>query len=100
MVVVPGIGTPAANPATPGSNVRQTIAIPSAGNGRRRKGGLNMNTWINMSASNMAYLMAEDTGAPELRNPLNSALRANKEGRSAAHPLRALKAFVVALFAM
>ncbi len=59
-----------------------------------------MNTWINMSACNMASLMAEDTGAPELRNPLNSALRANKEGRSAAHPLRALKAFVVALFAM
>ena len=53
-----------------------------------------------MSACNMASLMAEDTGAPELRNPLNSALRANKEGRSAAHPLRALKAFVVALFAM
>lgn len=59
-----------------------------------------MNTWFGANACGMAYLMAEDTGAPELRNPMNSALRADREARGAAHPLRALKAFVLALFAM
>lgn len=59
-----------------------------------------MNTWFNMNVAGIAYLMAEDTGAPELRNPMNSAVCADRGERSAAHPLRALKAFVVALFAM
>ena len=59
-----------------------------------------MNNWYNTTVPNMAYLMAEDAGAPELRNPLNSAIRANRSRRPAAHPLRALKALIAALFAM
>lgn len=35
-----------------------------------------MNTWYNESAVNIASMLAEDAGAPELRNPRNSAIRA------------------------
>lgn len=59
-----------------------------------------MNTWFNVNVSGMASLMAEDAGAPELRNPLNSAMRVNRNNKPAANPLRALKALVAAMFAM
>ena len=34
-----------------------------------------MNAWINTHAINMAVLLSEDVGAPELRNPKVSAIR-------------------------
>ena len=35
-----------------------------------------MNTWYNENTINIASMLAEDAGAPELRNPRNSAIRA------------------------
>ena len=61
---------------------------------------MSMYTWFNGNSAHLATLVAEDTGAPELRNPLNSAIRAQKNAKSAAHPLRALRALVASLFAM
>ncbi len=34
-----------------------------------------MNTWYNTIGINIASQLAEDTGAPELRNPNHSAMR-------------------------
>lgn len=34
-----------------------------------------MNTWYNGYGMNIASVLAEDTGAPELRNPRHSAAR-------------------------
>ena len=34
-----------------------------------------MNTWMNTYTINMAVLLSEDVGAPELRNPEVSAIR-------------------------
>lgn len=59
-----------------------------------------MNTWYNATAYSMSYLMAEDTGAPELRNPLNSAMHADRTDKPESHPLRALMAHVLAIFAL
>lgn len=49
-----------------------------------------MNLYMDHSACGMAHMMAEDAGAPELRNPLNSGVRARRAGRRAIRPLRAL----------
>ena len=59
-----------------------------------------MNTWFSVNTCNMAYLLAEDTGAPELRNPLNSGIRATRAGRCAVrlpHALRSLIAMVTGI---
>lgn len=36
-----------------------------------------MNHWFQMQGLNMAALLSEDVGAPELRNPKHSAIRFN-----------------------
>ena len=59
-----------------------------------------MNTWYENTVPNMAYVMAEDTGAPELRNPLNSAIHAERNNKPAIHPLLGLKALLTAMLAM
>lgn len=59
-----------------------------------------MNNWYNTTVPNLAYVMAEDTGAPELRNPLNSAIHASRDDKRAIHPLRGLKAMLAAMLAM
>ncbi len=58
-----------------------------------------MNTWYNITVSNMANHLAEDAGAPELRYPLNSAFRANRRSKSAFHPLGALIGVLTMVFA-
>lgn len=55
-----------------------------------------MNTWYN-NASNMANLLAEDTGAYELRNPLNNGMRAFHKNRSTTHLQSVLKSLFTIL---
>ena len=57
-----------------------------------------MNTWYN-NASYMANLLAEDTGAVELRNPLNNGMRAYHKSRNTSHPQRVLKNLFMMLLA-
>ena len=59
-----------------------------------------MYTWYKITVPNMAYVMAEDTGAPELRNPLNTAIHADRNSKHAIRQLRGLKAILAATFAM
>lgn len=59
-----------------------------------------MYTWYKITVPNMAYVMAEDTGAPELRNPLNSAIRVYQNSKHAIRPLRGLKTLLTAMFNM
>ena len=58
-----------------------------------------MNTWYNITVSNMANHLAEDAGAPELRNPLNSAAHANRCSRIAFRSLRTLIGVLTMAFA-
>lgn len=58
-----------------------------------------MNTWYSITISNMANHLAEDVGAPELRNPLNSAFHANRHSKSEFHPLRTLIDILSMVFA-
>ena len=57
-----------------------------------------MNMRYDYNASGMAWLLAEDTGAMELRNPLNSGVRAARRSSRAVHLVRALKAIVTMAF--
>ena len=53
-----------------------------------------MNTWTNLNTSGMAYLLAEDVGAPELRNPMNSGMRVSHKSRYTGNMLRILKSLI------
>ncbi len=57
-----------------------------------------MNTWYNPTVSIFASILAEDIGAPELRNPLNSAVHANRHGKGTFRPLRALIGVLTMVF--
>ena len=53
-----------------------------------------MNTWYTVNPCSMAYLMAEDTGAPELRSAANSGIRINRKNRHTARPLSVLRSLI------
>ena len=53
-----------------------------------------MNTWTNLNTSGMAYLLAEDAGAPELRNPMNSGMHVSHKSRHRGNLLRILKSLI------
>ena len=59
---------------------------------------LHMNTWYTVNPCSMAYLLAEDTGAPELRSAANSGIRVNRKNRHAVRPLRVLRSLITTAF--
>lgn len=49
--------------------------------------------------TNMASCLAEDVNAPELRNPTNSAIRAEKQDKSANRSMSKLMSLLLTVFA-
>ena len=56
----------------PGRRRRETVPAGNISQGRERM----MNYMSMMPVNHIAAMMAEDSGAPELRNPLNSGMKA------------------------
>mgnify|MGYP007102004767 CR=1 FL=1 len=58
-----------------------------------------MYTWFNINAYSFSSVLAEDAGAPELRNPLNSGMRTTVRAPRVERVWRALKNALVMVFA-